>query len=112
LLTKEQKQELDAYMERIRAEYLQKILEQVNNQNIDYFENLACEYSVQYQVLAAAAASPDQKQPGDEDGIQSADAFAIGFQASETGQKEQEDALEESPSKAEFAPEMDPSSAC
>jgi hypothetical protein len=48
-------------MERIRAEYLQKILEQVNHQNVEYFENLACEYSVQYQVLASAATSQEQK---------------------------------------------------
>ena len=38
-------------MERIKGEYLQKILEQVNNQNIEYFENLACEYYVQYNNL-------------------------------------------------------------
>ena len=45
--------ELEAYMERIKAEYLQKILEQVNNQNVEYFENLACEYTLQYQTLEA-----------------------------------------------------------
>jgi hypothetical protein len=33
-------------MERAKAEYLQKILEQVNQQNIEYFENLACEYTI------------------------------------------------------------------
>ena len=38
--------ELNAYMDRIKAEYLQKVLDQVNHQNIDYFENLACEYSL------------------------------------------------------------------
>ena len=46
LLTKEQKDELTAYMERIKSEYLQKILDQVNHQNIEYFENLACEYTL------------------------------------------------------------------
>ena len=51
--TMEQKHELDAYMERIKAEYLQKILEQVNHQNVEYFENLACEYTLQYQLLLA-----------------------------------------------------------
>lgn len=45
-LTEEQEKELDAYMERAKAEYLQKILEQVNQQNIEYFENLACEYTI------------------------------------------------------------------
>lgn len=48
-------------MDRIRAEYLQKILEQVNHQNVEYFENLACEYSVQYQHLVATSALQDQK---------------------------------------------------
>ena len=46
-------------MERIKAEYLQKILEQVNNQNIEYFENLACEYTVQYQMLISKEPSSD-----------------------------------------------------
>lgn len=45
-LTRDQEIELDAYMERAKAEYLQKILEQVNQQNIEYFENLACEYTI------------------------------------------------------------------
>ena len=45
-LTKDQEIELDAYMERAKAEYLQKILEQVNQQNVEYFENLACEYTI------------------------------------------------------------------
>lgn len=35
------------YMDRIKAEYLQKILEQVNIQNVEYFQNLACEYTLQ-----------------------------------------------------------------
>jgi hypothetical protein len=38
-------------MDRIRAEYLQKILEQVNIQNVEYFQNLACEYTLQLQML-------------------------------------------------------------
>ena len=46
LLTKEQKFELSAYMERTKSEYLQKIIEQVNLQNVEYFENLACEYTL------------------------------------------------------------------
>lgn len=48
-------------MDRIRAEYLQKILEQVNHQNVEYFENLACEYSVQYQHLVSTTPPPDTK---------------------------------------------------
>ena len=47
-------------MERIKAEYLQKILEQVNNQNIEYFENLACEYTLQYQLLMQNKAMPNE----------------------------------------------------
>ena len=35
-----------AERDRIKAEYLQKILEQVNHQNVEYFENLACEYTL------------------------------------------------------------------
>jgi hypothetical protein len=38
-------------MERIKCEYLQKILEQVNLQNMEYFENLACEYTLQLQSI-------------------------------------------------------------
>lgn len=45
-LSKEQEIELDQYMERIKTEYLQKILDQVNHQNSEYFENLACEYTL------------------------------------------------------------------
>ncbi len=39
------------YMDRIKSEYLQKILEQVNIQNVEYFQNLACEYTLQLQLL-------------------------------------------------------------
>jgi len=45
-LIPEQVKELENYMERIKAEYLQKILDQVNIQNTEYFENLACEYTL------------------------------------------------------------------
>lgn len=45
-LSKEQASELNSYMLRIKSEYLQKILEQVNIQNQEYFENLACEYTL------------------------------------------------------------------
>jgi hypothetical protein len=38
-------------MERTKSEYLQKILEQVNIQNAEYFENLACEYTLQLQQI-------------------------------------------------------------
>ena len=38
-------------MDRIKSEYLQKILEQVNIQNVEYFQNLACEYTLQLQLL-------------------------------------------------------------
>lgn len=75
-------------MERIRAEYLQKILEQVNHQNVEYFENLACEYSVQYQVLASAATSQEQKLPGDEEALHPADDLQIRPQAPEVAQLE------------------------
>jgi len=51
-LTPEQQKELDAYMERIKGEYLQKILDQVNIQNSEYFENLACEYTLQLQQIS------------------------------------------------------------
>mgnify|MGYP000847377232 CR=1 FL=1 len=50
-LSKEQNQELNQYMDRIKQEYLMKILEQVNLQNTEYFENLACEYTLQLQML-------------------------------------------------------------
>lgn len=45
-LSREQLIELNLYMERIKSEYLTKILEQVNHQNQEYYENLACEYTL------------------------------------------------------------------
>lgn len=60
-LTSEQEVELDAYMERAKAEYLQKILEQVNQQNVEYFENLACEYTIQMDYLLRKLANPSLK---------------------------------------------------
>jgi len=60
-LTSEQEVELDAYMERAKAEYLQKILEQVNQQNVEYFENLACEYTIQMDYLLRKLANPNLK---------------------------------------------------
>ena len=36
-------------MERIKSEYLQRILDQVNVQNTEYFENLACEYTLRLE---------------------------------------------------------------
>ena len=50
-LIPEQSKELENYMERIKGEYLQKILDQVNIQNTEYFENLACEYTLQLQGI-------------------------------------------------------------
>ena len=45
-------------MDRIKAEYLQKILEQVNIQNVEYFQNLACEYTLQLQLLESGTIQP------------------------------------------------------
>ena len=42
----EQKNELEMYMKRIKAEYLQKILDQVQIQNVEYYQNLASEYTI------------------------------------------------------------------
>ena len=50
-LTKEQVAELDLYMGRIKSEYLSKIMDQVNIQNQEYFENLACEYTLQLEMI-------------------------------------------------------------
>ena len=49
MLSQEQKVELATYMERIKSEYLQRILDQVNVQNTEYFENLACEYTLRLE---------------------------------------------------------------
>ena len=51
-LTKEQNLELEIYINKTRTEYLQKILDQVNHQNIEYYENLACEYTLQLNILS------------------------------------------------------------
>ena len=50
-LSPEQQKELEAYMERSKGEYLQKILDQVQHQNLEYFENLACEYTLQLHLI-------------------------------------------------------------
>jgi hypothetical protein len=84
-------------MDRIRAEYLQKILEQVNHQNVEYFENLACEYSVQYQLLASAATSQDQKEPGDQDGLQPSEDLQLSSQVPQMGLQQHEGADELAP---------------
>lgn len=42
-------------MERIKSEYLQRILDQVNVQNTEYFENLACEYTLRLEQLKEKA---------------------------------------------------------
>jgi len=47
LLNEQQKSELDHYIEKIKAEYLQKIVDKVKKKNVVYYENLACEYSLQ-----------------------------------------------------------------
>lgn len=50
-LGKEQVKELENYMERIKAEYLSKILESVHIQNQEYYKNLASEYTLQLQLI-------------------------------------------------------------
>lgn len=45
-LTNDQKAELKHYMDRAKAEYLARILDQVYQQNQEYYENLACEYTL------------------------------------------------------------------
>ena len=45
-LIEEQKQELSAYLKRTKVEYLQKILDQVHLQNIEFYTNLASEYAI------------------------------------------------------------------
>ena len=60
LLSIDQKIELDAYLDRSRAEYLQRILEQVNQQNVEYFENLCCEYTLQKMRLEKRQYAPDR----------------------------------------------------
>lgn len=43
----------------------------MNNQNVEYFENLACEYTLQYQLLMSKpqATSPDKPLNGDEEAL-------------------------------------------
>ena len=50
-LQPDQKNELEKYMVRIKAEYLQKILDQVQIQNLEYYQNLASEYTIQLEDL-------------------------------------------------------------
>ena len=38
-------------MKRVKAEYLQKILDQVNMQNAEYYENLASEYTIRLEKM-------------------------------------------------------------
>jgi len=61
------------YMERIKSEYLQKILDQVNHQNIEYFENLTCEYTLQLKYLLSGG------KPIKSSGLQDDDIHNISF---------------------------------
>ena len=40
-------------MERMKQDYLNKILEQIDKQNIEYYTDLASEYEVQKQTMLA-----------------------------------------------------------
>lgn len=41
-------------MERMKTDYLNKILEQIDKQNIEYYSDLASEYEVQKQQMLLA----------------------------------------------------------
>ena len=45
-LSSEQTKDLESYMERMKIDYLNKILEQIDKQNIEYYSDLASEYEV------------------------------------------------------------------
>ena len=45
-LSSEQTKDLESYMERMKTDYLNKILEQIDKQNIEYYSDLASEYEV------------------------------------------------------------------
>lgn len=50
-IPEDKKADLDTYMKRVKAEYLQKILDQVNMQNAEYYENLASEYTIRLEKM-------------------------------------------------------------
>ena len=53
-LSSEQTKDLESYMERMKTDYLNKILEQIDKQNIEYYSDLASEYEVQKQQMLLA----------------------------------------------------------
>ena len=53
-LSSEQTKDLESYMERMKTDYLNKILEQIDKQNIEYYSDLASEYEVQKQHMLLA----------------------------------------------------------
>lgn len=38
-------------MDKLKADYLHKMIEQIEKQNIEYYNELACEYELQMQKL-------------------------------------------------------------
>jgi hypothetical protein len=50
-LNEAQQKELKETMEKLKADYLHKMIEQIEKQNIEYYNELACEYELQMQKL-------------------------------------------------------------
>ena len=46
LITEEQRNELDVHQVKAKTDYLAKILEQIGQQNQEYYTNLASEYTI------------------------------------------------------------------
>jgi hypothetical protein len=46
-LNEAQQKELKETMEKLKADYLHKMIEQIEKQNIEYYNELACEYELQ-----------------------------------------------------------------
>ena len=64
-MTEQQRSELEHYIEKIKAEYLWKILEKVKQKNVTYYENLACEYSLQLTGTNAQSNNEAGSQPAE-----------------------------------------------
>lgn len=50
-ISEEQRNELDQSQVKAKADYLQKIIEQITQQNHEYYTNLASEYTIQLEKL-------------------------------------------------------------
>lgn len=50
-LSQQQQKDLEAFMDRLKSDYLNRIIEQIDKQNMEYYSELASEYEVQKEQM-------------------------------------------------------------